>query len=190
MLRSHSHSQSPLLWIMTWVPFNPVSNEYILILSFYFIENLGSYLFVFNSSFQTNTKWKGPVSWAVFRWLLSFSWYTAHQINSLTLSVSHSGNDTNKLGHLDLRNGTRNSRILPGWIDFFFFFSLKLFSSRKQYASLIDNIPHFWESSVGQFFSFPPAQFFVFWTPECNKVTRSKCGGNSWALEIRWCVSE
>lgn len=143
MLRSHSHSQSPLLWIMTWVPFNPVSNEYILILSFYFIENLGSYLFVFNSSFQTNTKWKGPVSWAVFRWLLSFSWYTAHQINSLTLSVSHSGNDTNKLGHLDLRNGTRNSRILPGWIDFFFFllkaiqFKEAICFSHRQYTTFL-----------------------------------------------------
>lgn len=62
---------------------------------------------------------------------------------------------------------------LPGGIDFFFF-SLKLFSSRKQYASLTDNVLHFWESSVGPFFSLPPAQSFVLKTPKCNEVTWSK----------------
>lgn len=107
------------------------------------------------------------------------SWYTTHQNNSFMLSVSHSRNDTEMyVGHMDQRKCTRKNRLGPYYYIFqeelIFFFSLKLFSSRKQYASLTDNVLHFWESSVGPFFSLPPAQSFVLKTPKCNEVTWSK----------------
>lgn len=72
--------------------------------------------------------------------------------------------------------------ISSSWKNRFFFFS-KLLSSRKQYASITDNIPHFWESSGGPFFPLSPAQSFVLQTPNYNEVTLSKHGGIPWVLE-------
>lgn len=154
-----------------WEGFTLNGCKCILISSFYLIVSRGFCFSFLNSSLQTAHSERGQ-----FSGQLSGSFHTFSDAQATKLIVSCSQFHTAEMTQKCNWNTCSTETVpeitnFPLGISSFrmnWYFSLKVLTSRKQHGSIIDNIPHFWEFSVGPIFPFSPSQFFVLKTPKCN----------------------